>query len=208
MARVPRAKKLNVPKKLVRAAKDGDLPVVKRYLETHDANATWDRSGRPESLLGWAVDMGETEVVRLLLEAGADPNAGPTAHLLLKRAGYTGSVETVRLLLRAGLRFERGDTAAEDTDLGFACIYEHPAVVRVLLKAGVDPNGFSAQGRTALMELADMHGDDPGRLACARVLLAGGADPRLRRKGGPSAIDVARDNGYRKLLALLSAPRP
>jgi hypothetical protein len=46
-----------------------------------------------------------------------------------------------------------------------------------------------------------------GRLAIAKRLLEGGADPTLRTSGGRTAIDIARRNGKSEVVALLSEPR-
>ncbi len=46
-----------------------------------------------------------------------------------------------------------------------------------------------------------------GRLAIAKRLLEGGADPTLRDKYGKTAIDWARENGKSEVVALLSEPR-
>ena len=46
-----------------------------------------------------------------------------------------------------------------------------------------------------------------GRLAIAKRLLEGGADPTLRNKAGKTAIDYARQYGYSEVVALLSEPR-
>ena len=46
-----------------------------------------------------------------------------------------------------------------------------------------------------------------GRLAIAKRLLEGGADPTLRNKAGKTAIDKAREEGKSEVVALLSEPR-
>jgi ankyrin repeat protein len=47
-----------------------------------------------------------------------------------------------------------------------------------------------------------------GRLAIAKRLLEGGADPTLRTKdGSKTALDVAREHGKSEVVALLSEPR-
>ena len=46
-----------------------------------------------------------------------------------------------------------------------------------------------------------------GRLAIAKRLLEGGADPTLRNKDGKTAIDYARERGKSEVVALLSEPR-
>jgi ankyrin repeat protein len=46
-----------------------------------------------------------------------------------------------------------------------------------------------------------------GRLAIAKRLLEGGADPTLRAHAGKTALELARENGKSEVVALLSEPR-
>ncbi len=46
-----------------------------------------------------------------------------------------------------------------------------------------------------------------GRLAIAKRLFEGGADPTLRNKDGKTAIDYAWERGKSEVVALLSEPR-
>ena len=46
-----------------------------------------------------------------------------------------------------------------------------------------------------------------GYLAIAKRLLEGGADATLRDRAGKKAIDLAEENGYSEVVALLSEPR-
>src|SRR5437870_13850963 len=84
---------------LIKAAKSGDLVGLRNLLDAGaDVNA---RRGEP--LIG-AVLEGHTEIVQLLLERGADPNAKDEEHeiTVLMYAAQESDVEIVRLLLGAG----------------------------------------------------------------------------------------------------------
>ncbi|CAK9064156.1 unnamed protein product [Durusdinium trenchii] len=94
-----------------------------------------------------AAEHGDLEVVRLLLEAGADKNATTTDwSTALMRAAELGHLEVVRLLLKAGAD---GATALID-----AAEYDQLEVVRLLLEAGADKNAATIAGETALMGAA------------------------------------------------------
>jgi len=72
---------------------------------------------------------GKEDMIRLLLDAGADPNgsgrkedfAGFHSHAsALHQAVYSGSLESVRLLVQAGARLDATDKAYSGTPLGWA----------------------------------------------------------------------------------------
>ena len=146
--------------------------------------------GRPPSaeqqreLLRRALYSDEVDVVRALLETGADPHSqrteSGTPPLMIVR-----SAAAARALIEAGAdplaRTEHGATA-----LG-AAVWDPPEVTDVLLKAGV-PADFhiDLDNTTALIHAAAI-----GNVGVVRLLLAAGADPR-RVARGRSALDSAR----------------
>src|SRR5215831_853724 len=90
-----------------------------------------------------AAVQGEAEIVRILLDAGADPNresAGESEGTPLCAAASWGHAEVVRLMLQYGAdpnRIERTDEVAM-TALAWARRNHHDEVVRLLLESGAD----------------------------------------------------------------------
>ena len=90
-----------------------------------------------------AAIQGEAEIVRILLDAGADPNkesAGKSEGTPLCAAASWGHSEVVRLLLQYGADpnlIERTDEVAM-TALTWARRNDHDEVVRLLLEAGAN----------------------------------------------------------------------
>lgn len=135
-------------------------------------------------LLRRALQHDEVDVVKALLEIGADPNAAyygtNTPPLMMVR-----SAAAARVLIEAGaIPFARNDNGG--TPLGWAA-HLPPEVTEILLKAGVQVDQRTdSDGRTALWQAAC-----GGNVGVVRLLLNAGADPALR-PGGISAIECAR----------------
>ena len=146
-----------------------------------------------------AVKEGHLEVVRLLLEAGADKDAANTdGSTALFFAAQNGHLEVVRLLLEAG-----ADKDAADTDgwtaLHIAAQEGHLEVVRLLLEAGIDTDAAEdTDGWTALL-LASWK----GHLEVARLLLEAGADKDAADTYGQTALRVAIYQRHLEVLRLL-----
>jgi ankyrin repeat protein len=92
-----------------------------------------------------AAVQGEAEIVRLLLEAGADPNResmDETEGTPLCAAAAHDRAEIVRLLLEHGADpnvVEGKDDEVPMTALRWAQNYGHSEIIRLLLEAGADP---------------------------------------------------------------------
>ena len=109
-------------------------------------------------LLAWAAYGGAPAAARLLLDRGADVDAGA-----LHAAAGRGQLELVRLLLDAGADVDRRDPDSGRTPLHAAVAAgpdgDAPEVVRALLAAGADVDATTHDGASAL---------DIGRVAAAR----------------------------------------
>ena len=126
--------------------------------------------GGKESLFGAACN-GHTEVAKLLLENGADPNqATSNGWTPLLRAALYGRTETVKLLLDAGAKINQADNDGW-TPLYEAALNGQPEVAKLLLDAGADPNQADSFGGTPLHQ-ASAH----GHTEIAKLLLDAGAE--------------------------------
>jgi hypothetical protein len=135
-------------------------------------------------LLRKALQGDEVDMVKALLEIGADPNAASSRGKTPLRT--VRSAAAARALLEAGaIPFAKD--ANDGTPLGWA-VYFGPDVVEVLLKAGVPADEpTDSDGRTALLHAACV-----GDVGIVKVLLEAGANPTLR-PDGTSALDCARE---------------
>ena len=191
------------------AADTGNEPVVRALLGLGVA--------APAKSLAHAVT--HPGVVRLLLAAEAPvgalatvvvgrPNCSP-----LMQAAWLAAPESVQLLLGAGASVnasnERGHTAL----MFSACSKSTDAiavlgVVEALLAVGVAVNARDLVGHTALHNLAITSHDKPWAAAAAQLLLASGADGRVKNNAGKTparAVPKAARGGELHRLLLEAA---
>jgi ankyrin repeat protein len=177
---------------------------ISRALLRHGADINDD------FLLAAAAVNRNPEVLDLFLENGA-PIDGISGYLALEHAASKrDALRKIESLLaggadardpRIGKRSYRGVNDAELTPLMAAMLKassaETPAVVRVLLDAGSNPNAADAVGRTPLIwAVAALH--IPGNTdQIVPMLLAAGADIAAQDEEGKTACDYARKSRKR-----------
>ncbi len=146
-----------------------------------------------------AAESGQTEIVRSLIQSGADVNAkrddGASALTLATRDGH---LEIVRLLLAAG-----ANTKSEGWALVLASERGHMEIAQALLLAGV-PVETGPQQWTALMGASR-----GGHTNIVEALLQAGADINARDADGSSALMMAVAGGHTDTVqTLLQATAP
>jgi ankyrin repeat protein len=174
-----------------------------------------------------AARVGAAPVVKLLLDAGADPKALSAARdSALRAAASAGEADSMRLLIAGGADL-RADAAAalagslrnqcrDCTDLvtgsldarGMSPLLALVArrgdaeALRFLLARGVDVNVRDGAGRTPLMMAAHTDAYSP---EVVRLLLENGADPKVRSDDGETAASLAAIRGG-PVAALIGVP--
>ena len=167
---------------LLHAARADDWPAVLAQLKAganpNAVDAEW-RGG----VLARAAAAGQTEVVRKLLAAGADPDQrGEQGFTPLGAAALRGHALVVRLLLRHEADPDR-KSADGAPPLVNAARMGHAAVVEALLDAGADPTRADRHGHHAL-SMAAARGD----VAMVRRLLDHGMEVDARDGEGRTAF--------------------
>ncbi len=157
------------------AVRAGDLPALRALIDAGDTGPGEIDIAAPDgtTALLWAVQGDDIELVRTLLDAGADPNRSNRYDITpLWLAATNGSARLVELLLARGADAQWAMSHGE-TALMAAARAGAADSIRSLLAAGADPNAHeTAHGETALMwAAAEDHAD------AIRALIAGGADP-------------------------------
>jgi N-acyl-D-amino-acid deacylase len=167
----------------------------------------------------------DTASVRMLIEAGADVNHtgstgpnGPRGFTPLMLAASKANLEAVKLLLAKGAKVnvtsERENlprvknglvSAGGFTPLLLASTYGPPELAKTLLDAGADVNATDVRGMTPLMLSLTTDRFDPETV---RLLMAHGADARLKSTAGETALDWARKLDDDSAFAALGAKPP
>jgi ankyrin repeat protein len=188
---------------LMAAAGNGHVDLVGVLLmRGADARRRMERGARA---LDWAADEGHEGVVELLLTHDPQlldlPGYGEATALMA--AAANGHLALVQQLLawRADPRLRDGEGTRA---LDWAAQNGRVAVIEQLLQH--DPALLDLPGlgdRTALMAAAANN-----HLALVRLLLARGADPRLRKEEGTRALDWAAQEGFQEVVDLLLAHDP
>jgi hypothetical protein len=225
--------------RLLAAIVDDDRPKVKKLLKVDGGLATCriNAARLYESKIFHWIYVGDTalhlaaagyrlEIVRLLLAAGADPNAASnhrrSTPLHYAADGYINGpawdakrqVSTLRCLLDAGAAINAADKNGA-TALHRAVRTRCAAAVQFLLKAGAAPTPKNKSGSTPFhLAVQDTGrggtGAEVARAAQRRIIqefLSFGVSRALKDGNGKSVLDCARSSWIRHLLCDDAAER-
>jgi len=139
---------------LLAASSNGDVLEVKRLLkEGVDINARFGGDG--ETSLHRAASAGRVEVARVLLDAGANPNATTSEGATpLLEASYKGYVDIAKLLLERGANVNAAEKRHGFTPLQEAIRKGNVELVKLLLDGGADMHSKTIDGRDAFARAA------------------------------------------------------
>jgi cytohesin len=196
---------------LVSAVAAGDGPRVREFLvQGADPGACTGHLGR--GILYLAAELGHTEIINLLIEAGVCPEGErqlwpavlnghwDAAQALLAHGAALepyqpncgsmlfaafGVNPFLRLFLSLGADLNARVGPWGNTVL-FDALEESPAAFALLIKAGADPNARNDEGDSVLMWAAGQ-----GRRSAVEVLLQVGADPNVFNDQGNDEMGIA-----------------
>lgn len=160
------------------------------------------KKGYAQGVLRLAVTYGYTEIVKMLLEAGADINGTYSGWSLLMDASSEGHTDTVEFLLKAGADVNQ----MKDDDknaLLLALENQHPDTAKVLLNYGASHKTLEGHifTRTPLVFAAEF-----GYMEIVKFLLDAGADVNAVNGDSSSsttALIAAAGNGHSEVVELL-----
>jgi ankyrin repeat protein len=176
---------------------DYDLDYIRDlvYYGHFDIDVIWEKEEMPYSFLILASELDKWDIVKVLLEEGADPNRqdkwlGSTA---LHYASHWGRSQVVQVLLdHPKTDPNLKDKYNGDDALYFASFEGHTPVVKKLLNhPNIDPNGQNRYGTIAL-HLASRFGHT---LTVQALLEHPNIDPNLQDRDGYTALHYASRRG-------------
>ncbi|KAL3874032.1 hypothetical protein ACJMK2_037101 [Sinanodonta woodiana] len=178
-----------------------------------------ETSSDGETLLHMATRLGQRDIVRTLLSAGADPSvlnsdgltafelAEPTQIIqvyreMLLQAIAQSNIQYVQLMLNAGMSVNFVDTAeTNNTPLHWAASYANAATIDCLCAHGSDVNVANTAGHMPLHDAVQA-----GNAEGVSILVKYGADVmwpiNQGKDAGCTALDLAGDN--KEILAILN----
>ena len=139
---------------------------------------------------------GHTDIVKLLLERGADPNIKHSiyGHTALMKATENSHIDIIRILLESDVDINIQNSYG-DASLIYASREGRIEIVRLLLENGADPNIKNNWSETPLM-MASISGHSD----IVRLLLERGADINIQNRYGFTAYDKTRYRDIKNLI--------
>lgn len=180
---------------LSNAVSSEDFEEVKDLIAKGSSVNAKDKNYGATTALHIAVENGNREIAKYLLDMGARINARDKQRRTpLMSIDTDATPELVRMLLDHRAKVNVFDTKG-NTALIYAAEYENAEILRVLLDAGAQVNAQNKAGKTALMIAAENNYAEN-----VKVLLEAGANVGLRDKEGETALNLSDDEAIKELL--------
>jgi ankyrin repeat protein len=193
-------------------AHSGSLHGLQDYYEQvgaeNFANTINSRDHRGFTVLHKAVESNNLDVIKYLLDKGAEINAevtgeDPCGWTALHLAAFDDFTQVILLLISRGAKIHYKDRSPRRmTPIRVAVTRGNENSLEVLLNAGADAKEVNPMGFTLLHEAANH-----GSIKMATLLLNAGADPKSRAKDFSLPYDWAQPYNDARLLKLLDPNR-
>eukprot|EP00035_Acanthoeca_spectabilis_P018251 m.385416 g.385416 ORF g.385416 m.385416 type:complete len:382 (-) comp16738_c0_seq2:3179-4324(-) len=187
------------------AARRGDRPTVEKCLAAGGAVDVMHGKaaiGLDASPLRNAVFRGYTDVVKVLLDAGANPDLADSEGVgtSIWVAALFGHRDVAELLIQAGAQVNLPSAKAGTTPLHAAAEHGFTDVVEMLLAAEADVGALTVKSGDTVLGLAARR----GHVEVIQTLLASGADREVPNTAGETPLTLATANGHHEAAKLLA----
>lgn len=153
----------------------GDYDTVKKLIDNGcDVNS---KDGNDNTALMFAALSGQANIVKLLIDNGADDYY--TLLLALQNKHFS----VAKLLIDNGVDVNTQENCTVMTALQYAVWWDHTETIKLLIEKGADVNATDESGNSALMYAASKHNTDT-----VRLLLEKGAAPNPDDYNGATAL--------------------
>lgn len=190
----------NIIKNLLQMIKDSyDAELISKFISANniDINALNDDTNSDMNALMVAVRCGNTEIVKALINAGADIEVDINGYSALKVAAIYGYTEITKVLIEAGADLSSSNSSDGITPLMHAVQNDKTEIVNILIEAGVDVNETNDDRHTAL-KIAAMCGNTE----IVKALIAAGANINMEDNTF-SPLMYAAEYGHTEIVNIL-----
>lgn len=182
-------------KKLFTAIRYGDIDTIFDLIQKRIDLSKQHKGTTP--LIEAISHGGNPEIIRTLIQSGADYACDKDGSAPLYHAAWHGNVEVAKTLMKNFHVDVNAKNSFDMTALMAAASIGSTNMVKLLIERGADVNIKSIDGRTALMKAAEK-----GHVNVVQALLEAGANASLLDGKGQSAVTLAKDE---RIISMLLA---
>jgi len=165
-----------------------------------------ERDNHGRTALHLAAYTANHEAMRLLVKAGADPNALENDRYdIVTIAAVANDLDTLKLSLKLGASAGNITSRYDGTALIAAAHLGHVEVVQTLIRAGAPLDHVNNLNWTALIESIVLGDGGERHTATLKALVDAGANVNLTDGQNRTPLLLARQNGFSNMVAILSA---
>lgn len=147
---------------------------------------------------------GNHAAMRILVRAGADPNAlEKDRYDIVTIAAVANDVDTLVVALKLGASAKNITSPYDGTALIAAAHLGHVEVVQSLIEAGAPLNHVNNLGWTALIESIILGDGGRRHTDTLRALINAGANLNLTTNDGHTPLELAQSRGYQEMVSIL-----
>jgi ankyrin repeat protein len=200
----PSATEISQYRGIMAAAAKGDAEEIKDLIAKGENPSIRDNHGRTP--LHVAVFGGHHEVMRILANAGVDPNAlDNDRYDIVTIAAVENDIPTLKLSLELGGSAKNVTSRYDGTALIAASHLGHFEVVQILINAGAPLDHINNLGWTALIESIVLGDGGKRHLETLKALVDAGANINIADLRGQTPLSLARTREYAKMVSILEA---